>query len=997
MMNKQINISLLNKGNSDLASRIEQINQILVTQKPTVLVVNKLNMYKKDTAIKYLFHNYTMEYDSLDQTDGGARTAILISNQLKYKRRKYLESPGIASVWVQINDIGKKPVLLQGLYRQFQRIKHKGTLSYKSQYERWELILQKWEKAINEHKEIITCGDLNLNKLGWGKPPAQINDYEKAQAPMVSTLQERIINKGHIVLNSRPTKIPKTNTEKPSCIDLIITNTPELIVNHDTDTDTFSDHAMVTATRRSKPLKALRNMIKIRSYKDFNVTEYRESIINHHLYIETIMEHDTNRIAGNLRQIIQESLDPVAPVRLIQLSNRAQTKLTIKTRQLLADREIALKEYKDTGQIQDLRNYKHIKNQVNKEISKESYNNKVNQLKQAQDKGPKQKWQLIKNIAGQEPRKEPKLIIENQNHHTKPAAMAAALNRQYLKGIRDIINKIPQGGIDPLTNYMKVKRGDNLRFKFEQINMHQSRITLKAMRTSGSSTQDFISLKSIKCARKEIEPILLKLINQIIKTGIYPDEYKVTKIVPIEKQNKEPTTSEGWRPINIVPTISKIVEKVLQNQMINHLDRHNLVNHRHHGALRGKLTQTLVAELYNKLLEKINLKEDTALVLMDQSKCFNLIDHQILLSKMKIIGFDEESIRLMTSYLSERKQYVSVGGNDSDKLIVGPRSVTQGSTLSCILYIIYILDLPSIFHNELHDPIKDNDCKETQATTYVDDIYLKITKGKNKSLKESIIKSINMIEEYTVANRLSLNKEKTQLMLISEDNKLKKSLELEFKGKVIRHKKKVKVLGNVLNENLNWDEMISSEVIPSLYHRASLIKRVTKYMETNLRKVYAAATFKSKLLFGIESWGGTTRANINKIQKIQNSVTKAIVPQEYKYKTPRQRHRYLAWLSIDSEIIMATAKLTNRIINAQVPELLAQSIKINTNGTRLQKYRKLQTKPRWLGTKDPFKKSFQNRSYYYNTLPHEVTEQVLPHKFKRKIKDYLLTHDKGFN
>ena len=102
-----------------------------------------------------------------------------------------------------------------------------------------------------------------------------MNDYEKTQAPMVEKLISRIIYKGHVVLNNKPTKIPKNPNEKPSCIDLIFTNSPELVINHNTITDTFSDHAMVTMTRRSKPLQNNKNMINLRSFKDFNPIVFR--------------------------------------------------------------------------------------------------------------------------------------------------------------------------------------------------------------------------------------------------------------------------------------------------------------------------------------------------------------------------------------------------------------------------------------------------------------------------------------------------------------------------------------------------------------------------------------------------------------------------------------------------------------------------------------------------------------------------------------------------
>ena len=268
MINK-IKISQLNKGNSNLINRVEHINNILITDKPDIIVINELNLYQKDLSVKYLFPNYNMEHDSLDKLDKCARTAILIHRNLKYKRRRDLEASGISSVWIQLNQVSKSPLLIQGLYRQFQRINNQGTTSYKTQYERWEQVIQKWEQAMSENVEIITCGDLNLNKLEWNKPEAMKNDYEKAKTPMIEKLVNRILNKGHVVINQKPTKIPKLTTEKPSVLDLLITNSPESIINHNTIENTFSDHAMITMTRRSKPIKKTKTNYKNQIFKKF--------------------------------------------------------------------------------------------------------------------------------------------------------------------------------------------------------------------------------------------------------------------------------------------------------------------------------------------------------------------------------------------------------------------------------------------------------------------------------------------------------------------------------------------------------------------------------------------------------------------------------------------------------------------------------------------------------------------------------------------------------
>ena len=162
--------------------------------------------------------------------------------------------------------------------------------------------------------------------------------------------------------------------------------------------------------------------------------------------------------------------------------------------------------------------------------------------------------------------------------------------------------------------------------------------SVKSMKSTRSATEDGVSTWTIKQAQQELLPLLLHLINKVIETGQFPDSIKTSKIVPIEKQEKDKTTSEGWRPINIIPAISKMIEKVLLKQIMEHLNQNNLISHIHHGAVKQRSTQTLITEIYDQLIENLETGKEVALVLLDQSKAYDLINHRILLHKLQALG-----------------------------------------------------------------------------------------------------------------------------------------------------------------------------------------------------------------------------------------------------------------------------------------------------------------------------------------------------------------------
>ena len=295
--------------------------------------------------------------------------------------------------------------------------------------------------------------------------------------------------------------------------------------------------------------------------------------------------------------------------------------------------------------------------------------------------------------------------------------MGNALNCQYVQRIRSLINDMEAKEYElnpsnPLPDYIKSVENTSLSFNFNSVSMKQLRNALKGMKPTRSMGEDDISMKIIKSAQAELEPLLLHLVNATIRTSRYPTQLKTTMIVPIEKANKDRTSAEGWRPVNVVPALTKVIEHILLHQIMDHLNRHNLIKHGHHGAIMGKSTQSLVAEVHDRLIENMTQGTESALIILDQSKAYNVVSHKILIQKLELLGFRSQAKDLMGNFLSKRKQYIQIDGQKSDKLLTGPQLVIQGSTLSCVLFLIYILDMPDLFHAKPHRLANQRRCKQ---------------------------------------------------------------------------------------------------------------------------------------------------------------------------------------------------------------------------------------------------------------------------------------------
>ena len=165
-------------------------------------------------------------------------------------------------------------------------------------------------------------------------------------------------------------------------------------------------------------------------------------------------------------------------------------------------------------------------------------------------------------------------------------------------------------------------------------------------------------------------------------------------------------------------------------------------------------------------------------------------------------------------------------------------------------------------------------------------------------------------------------------------------------------------------------------------------------MDPKYRAIYTNSSFRSKLMFGIETWGGSPKTLISQIQKYQDQATKLALPPNISCKSERQREKYLKWLPVNQEVIRATHSLTHRILNSGLPQEMTQLMPKNNNGLRISTQNKLGTRPKWLSQTKKTRNMYRSRAYLYNTLPQKITTLKEKFKFKKEIKKYLMEKKK---
>lgn len=989
-----IKIILWNKGSSKFQKRIPNIKLIINDQNPHIFIINEANINLKQLK-ETSFPDYSIETDKLIHTRGQARTIMLIHEAVNYERCHSLEDEDLSTVWIKAGFKQQRIFLINGHYRQWKLQEDKEGLSHKVSQQRIRLsrLLKPWVNLADTGMEVISVGDINLPDTDRDI----INNYDRKLTPLTEEYTRSLNLSSLTKLSTDTTRMMQGHQD--SSPDQIHVSDPSKTSDVTVLRQGDSDHNVLIITRYTKKQIVTPRYRLTRDYKKLDILDFNVSLLKDRRYMETITETDPNIITETLQNLIKDKLDEIIPEYKIQYSTKSKFKISQETRTLMSTRDSIRSKARLTNDTNTWRHYRHLRNLVNSQLEAETKAQNIKNLNPTTNSTSKL-WENAKKISGWSKSSTPRRLIYGGKHFDKPVDIANILNQSYIDKAKSIAESIQKSKIDPLVNYSRIVEGKHLEFKLRTISMSELKLSIKKMRATNSTGFDSISMRLIKQSAAVLYRPLLNMVNSSLTTNTFPNTLKTAKIIPILKKSKDTSLAASYRPVNLLPSLSKILEFIVAVQLKEHLESNQIIPGNHSGSQRLNSTTTATMTLHDMWAQLLEANNDSVIIQLDQSSAFDIICHQTLKGKLKLLGFDEHTMQWFNSYMSNRKQSVQVEAEKSTPLEVGDRSVIQGSVLSCILYLLYILDMPSIFHTVKHTTLQDAKCRQPMTGTYVDDFNTTVT------CKDETIDQINdrlednmkQTKKYMDANGLALNPEKTRIFVITKKPEFREGIRLKVGDKTIKHTRTLNLLGITVNDKLNWHDHISQgnkSLATQIKNRTNVLRKIVKLTNFNFAKQVANGLIMAKIEYAIQLWGTATQADIDIIQKLANRAAKVVLGHKANRWSIDKIMRNMNWLKVKELISYHQATLIHQILHTGRPEYLYDRLAVTSQGvTRSRANDKLGPWPSTTGKTIFTSNIFIARSYkIYNELPGILTIIQSKKLFKIRLRRYLMDNE----
>ena len=333
-------------------------------------------------------------------------------------------------------------------------------------------------------------------------------------------------------------------------------------------------------------------------------------------------------------------------------------------------------------------------------------------------------------------------------------------------------------------------------------------------------------------------------------------------------------------------------------------------------------------------LEALDNDEVTAVIMLDLSAAFDVVDHSLLLDKLKIYGFEDKEVTWMWSYLTGRRQCVYVDGSLSDPAEI-EAGVPQGSILGPLLYIIFTNDLPEVIHNHLsnNNTFFNTNCKACGSICcFADDSSLSVSGKDSRIINKEIKEKFEEVNQYMAQNKLVLNSDKTHLLVMATQNQHRRNenfdIALDTGNEVIEPIDDERLLGCQISNNFKFNKHVrdhEKSMTTILSRKIKALQIITGTAPFKVRKMIAEGLVVSNILYVITVYGGCSEYLLTLLQVIQNNAARCVTKLSWRTKVSELLLQ-CGWLSVRQLVYYHTVLQVFKIKKEKKPEYLYNKI-----------------------------------------------------------------------
>ena len=487
-----------------------------------------------------------------------------------------------------------------------------------------------------------------------------------------------------------------------------------------------------------------------------------------------------------------------------------------------------------------------------------------------------------------------------------------------------------------------------------------------------------MSPKLLKEAAPVISWPLATIFNYSLSSGEIPDEWKIAKVCPVYKDGPVIDTS-NYRPISLLSICLKTFEKIVHEQLYNHLTINNLLSVYQSGFRPSHSTVTALIDVTDYILDNAHQGLYTGVVFLDLKKAFDTIDPHLLLDKLSNIGLRENEHLWFKNYLLNRNQCVSLNGVTSDLQQI-EYGVPQGSVLGPLLFIIYI--------NDLHLHVENS-----KVILYADDTALFYASKDTSEVQQVLQRDLSSVHSWLTANKLTLNVKKTKSMIFRTKKRVHKvptNLNIKIDDEPLEQADAFKYLGIWFDPLLSWESHVN-KTITKISQRLGIIRRIRNCLPQQTAKMLIESMILPVFDYGDVVWSNCNSTLLCKLERLLNRAGKTIIRCPIRTSSTKVRQT-LGWPSLVERQQFHLSTMAYNCYHGNVPTYLLNCFTplsaVHSHNTRLSKANGVFIAP--AKNNYALRKFTHRGGNTWNSLPDNLKTAENTSIFKRLYKTHYL-------